>query len=232
MSIATMPEPAPSRAPELHSGDRMTQKEFHRIYELMPSSFRAELIGGIVYVASPLKLPHGTVHFHLNGVLFTYKAATPGVEASDNTTVILAEDSEPQPDCFLRILPDHAGQSKTSDDDYVIGPPELIAEVAVSSRSIDLNSKYDDYRRNGVREYLVVCVREQVVHWFDLVTGRELSIPEDGIIRSLVFPGLWVHVPALLAQDSRQLLETLQHGLATPEHEDFVKRLAAAKKTN
>jgi Uma2 family endonuclease len=229
MSIATMPDPAPSEAPELHSGDRMTQKEFHRIYELMPSNFRAELIGGIVYVASPLKRPHGTVHLHLAGLLFNYQSATPGVEASDNTTVILAEDSEPQPDCFLRILPEYAGQSKTSDDEYVTGPPELIAEIAVSSRSIDLNSKYDDYRRNGVREYLVVCVKEQVVRWFDLAADPERSIPEDGIIHSLPFPGLWINAPALLAKDSRQLLETLNRGLATPEHEEFLKRLAAAQ---
>jgi hypothetical protein len=40
---------------ELHSGDRLSREEFHRLYSEMPEGFRAELIGGIVYVASPLK---------------------------------------------------------------------------------------------------------------------------------------------------------------------------------
>jgi hypothetical protein len=45
---------------ELHAGDRMTREEFHRIYERMPKKFKAELIGGTVFVASPLKWKHGT----------------------------------------------------------------------------------------------------------------------------------------------------------------------------
>ena len=48
-----------SKLPQLHSGDRLSREEFHRIYEQMPEDFKAELIGGIVYVASPMRLPHG-----------------------------------------------------------------------------------------------------------------------------------------------------------------------------
>ena len=36
---------------ELHNGDHMTQPEFHRIYQRMPKEFKAELIGGIVYLS-------------------------------------------------------------------------------------------------------------------------------------------------------------------------------------
>src|SRR5665213_4278335 len=56
--------------PELHTGDRMSREEFHRVYERTPRHIRAELIGGIVYVASPLKLRHGTNHIPLASVLF------------------------------------------------------------------------------------------------------------------------------------------------------------------
>src|SRR5262245_47183796 len=84
--------------PELHSGDRMTQKEFHRIYQMMPKHFKAELIGGIVYVASPLKRPHATHHTPLSGLFWTYEGHTPGVETGDNATVVLSDESEPQPD--------------------------------------------------------------------------------------------------------------------------------------
>lgn len=47
---------------ELQTGDRMTADEFMRVYEQTPEDFKAELIGGIVYVASPLKRRHGTMH--------------------------------------------------------------------------------------------------------------------------------------------------------------------------
>ena len=43
----------------LCNGDRMKQPEFHRRYETYPKDVKFELIGGIVYMASPLRMPHG-----------------------------------------------------------------------------------------------------------------------------------------------------------------------------
>lgn len=39
---------------ELHNGDSMTRDEFHRVYSTIPKHVKAELIEGIVYLASPL----------------------------------------------------------------------------------------------------------------------------------------------------------------------------------
>lgn len=213
--------------PDLHSGDRMTREEFHRIYEKAPEGFKAELIGGIVYVASPVKLPHGTVHPVLGTALYLYKAATPGVEAGNNVTILLAEDAEPQPDLYLRVLPEWGGQSRTTSDEYVAGAPELIVEIAHSSVAIDLHAKREDYRQYGVREYLVLSLKEQQLRWFDLPNDQELRIDGDGILRARTFPGLWIHAPALLAKNFEQFMATLSQGLATPEHENFVRELAA-----
>jgi Uma2 family endonuclease len=216
--------------PELHSGDVMSREEFHRIYEQMPEDFKAELIGGVVYVASPLKRAHGTSHIPLLAVIFAYQSATPGVECADNTTVILGEGSEPQPDIYLRILPECGGRSRSTADDYVDGPPELIVEVANSSRSIDLHSKREDYSRHGVLEYLVLAVKDHRFHWFDLTAaGPEIPV-DDGIIRVRNFPGLWIDVQGVLTKAHAKLMETLQRGLATPEHAAFAARLAAARK--
>ena len=49
---------------------------------------------------------------------------------------------------------------------------------------------------------------------------------DDGLVRSQVFPGLWLDVPALLRGDLAAVLSTLQRGLATSEHGEFVKRLS------
>jgi Uma2 family endonuclease len=213
---------------ELHSGDQLSRVDFHRLYTEMPEDFRAELIGGTVYVASPLRRGHGTNHLPLGTLFFTYEAHTPGVECADNTTILLAEDSEPQPDLLLRILPEHGGQTTTTADDYVAGPPELIAEIAHSSRALDLHAKRDDYRRYGVREYLVLCLQERELRWFDLSADRELAPDAAGLCKMETFPGLWIHAEALLAKDHARMMAALESGLASEEHAKFVKQLAAA----
>jgi Uma2 family endonuclease len=212
---------------ELVAGDRMNREEFHRLYEQTPEDFHAELIGGIVHVPSPLKRQHGITHALLGALFVTYAGRTSGVEVGDNATILLGEDAEPQPDLYLRILPESGGQSRTDADDYVVGPPELIAEVAHSSRAIDLHAKKDDYARYGVHEYLVVSLRERRLHWFDLRAGRELDPPADGIVRLAAAPGLWVDAAALFASDHARLTAALERGLATPEHAAFVRRLTA-----
>jgi hypothetical protein len=215
---------------ELHNGDRMTREEFHRIYEKMPEDFKAELIGGIVYVASPLKRRHGTPHLLLGMVFGMYLAKTPGVEGGDNTTILLGDEGEPQPDLYLRIPEEYGGQSRVSANDYIEGSPELFTEIALSSRSIDLHAKKDDYARYGGLEYLVACLREQQLRWFDLRADKELPLDADGFCRVRAFPGLWIDSQALFANDYARALASLEQGLATPEHEAFVKTLAAARR--
>jgi hypothetical protein len=115
------------------------------------------------------------------------------VESCDNATVRLDLENEPQPDGFLRILPQCGGQSR-NDDEYVGGAPELVAEIAVSSVSIDLHKKLRVYQRNGVREYLVWRVSDSAIDWFGLRGGQFERLPpgETGRYRSEVFPGLWL----------------------------------------
>ena len=198
MSAATQPVGRPPDVPKLKDGARMSQPEFHRLYLQTPEDFKAELIGGIVYVASPLKLRHGTHHSDLNGLFWAYACRTPGVQCSDNTTVILGDAGEPQPDLLLRIIPECGGHSRTTPDDYVEGPPELIAEITDIARSVDLNEKRREYTRSGVLEYLVVDLRDNRLHWFDLRGGIELAADPDGVCRIRTFPGLWIHEEALL----------------------------------
>jgi Uma2 family endonuclease len=212
----------------LDNGDNLTQEEFHNIYQHAPPGLKAELVGGIVYMASPLKVTHGSNHLPLGSLFFIYEAKTRGVEAGDNTTIKLARDLEPQPDLYLRVLPACGGRTRTVHD-YVVGAPECLAEVAVRSRSFDLNQKRVEYQRHGVEEYLVVVAAERRLRWFDLAAGREHDIPADGIIRLATFPGLWIDVAAVFAKDSDQMLKVMEAGLATPEHAEFVLRLEMAR---
>jgi Uma2 family endonuclease len=218
-----------ARVPPLHNGDRLTRAEFHRRYEAMPGGVKAELIGGVVYMASPVLRSHGTHHPELSLVLTVYKAFTPGAEVADNMTTLLGARGEPQPDLMLRVLTEYGGQSHYDTDEYLVGAPELVAEIAHSSEAIDLGVKRRDYLRAGVREYLVVCLREQKVHWFHFPSRRKLRPDKDGVWKSKVFPGLWLDGPALLARDSARLMAAVQRGIATPEHAAFVAALEAAR---
>lgn len=148
------------------------------------------------------------------------------MEASGRTTVLLGDACEPEPDLLLRVLPEYGGQS-SNEDEYISGPPELVAEIAHSSRAIDLYEKRRDYAHYDVKEYLVLCVAERKLRWFDLVKDVELSPDPDGVLRLVTFPGLWIHLEALLAQDGPRLVSTLHKGLATPEHSAFMQRLVA-----
>ena len=110
--------------PPLEAGDRLTRAEFERRYEAMPHLKKAELIEGEVYMPSPVR--HGR-HSHPHILLATwlgiYETYTAGVEAGDNGSVRLDLDNEPQPDGYLIIRPEHGGQVRISEDDYIEGRP-------------------------------------------------------------------------------------------------------------
>ena len=69
----------------------------------MPPSTRAELIGGVVYMPSPLGDDHGQTDDDVADWLGHYRRFTPGSEAAGNATTILGQFGEPQPDCVLYI---------------------------------------------------------------------------------------------------------------------------------
>jgi hypothetical protein len=219
--------------PPLHNGDHLDRHEFERRYNTMPHVKKAELIEGVVYMPSPVSYEnHGQQHFDLITWLGNYRILTPGVGGGDNTTVRLDLDNEPQPDAFLIIEPARGGQT-TITDGYVTGGPELTAEVAFSSVSIDRNAKMNAYRRNGVREYIIWRVEDAAIDWFVLRGGRydPLPVGSDGIIRSEVFPGLWLDVPAMLAGELLRVWTVQQQGIASPEHTAFVTKLQSPSTT-
>ena len=214
--------------PPLEAGDRLTRHEFERRYEAMPNVKKAELIEGVVHMPSPVRHNvHGKPHAMMMVWLGNYLAATPGVDFSDNATVRLDPENEMQPDAFLRLEPAAGGKSRISADDYVEGAPELIVEIASSSASYDLHDKLRVYRRNGVQEYLVWRVSDEEVDWFELQEGRYVALPADadGIVRSRVFPGLWLAAEALLDGDLAAVLRVVQSGLASAGHAAFAARL-------
>ncbi len=227
------PLPVPGRepVPPLVAGDHLTRDEFERRYRAMSQVKKAELIEGVVYMPSPVSIDHGDRHMDLALWLRTYALHTASVRCSGDATARLDQINEPQPDIHLRIEATHGGQSKIGEDRFLVGAPELVAEVAISSVSIDMHSKLQVYRRHGVREYVVWRVADKAIDWFILNEGRFDPLPKaDNLYKSRVFPGLWLDDQAMLAGDLPKVLAVLQQGLTTPEHAEFVKRLEEAGK--
>jgi hypothetical protein len=214
--------------PRLENGDHLTAREFLRRYERMPDLKKAELVGGIVYMASPVRVDqHAEPDGLLQGWLCNYGLGTPGVKHGTNGTVRLGADDVLQPDGFLRIVPEAGGKAQLDGKGYLVGPPELAVEVAASSVSIDTREKLNSYRRSGVREYLVWRTQEKAIDWW-LLDGDDyvpLAPDADGISRSRVFPGLWLDAKSLIALNGNLVMARLQEGLRSAEHKAFVESL-------
>jgi Uma2 family endonuclease len=196
----------------LESGDRLTREEFHRRYCARPDIHKAELIDGVVYVASPARFrQHDEPQSLAVMWLGVYAASAPGVRAGVQATIRFGEKNEVQPDAFLFRV-DPPGTARITERDYIEGAPELIVEVAASSASYDLYDKLEVYRRAGVEEYVVWQILEGRILWLRLREGEYAALEpdKDGIIESEVFPGLRLNVPAMLAGDRAAVLAALR----------------------
>ncbi len=227
MSDRTTTKAAPRMLVE---GQRLDQPTFHALYEAMPPGTRAELIDGVVYMPSPVGRAHGDAQLPALVWLDYYAENTPGVQALPEATTVLGWRSEPQPDGLLRILPECDGRT-WDEGAYIGGAPELIAEISKTTRYVDLGPKKADYERAGVQEYIVRAIDPDEVYWFGQHQGElvQRAIGDDGLYRSIAFPGLWLDPVALLEGDRRRLRAVVDLGCATPEHAAFVARLAEAR---
>jgi hypothetical protein len=211
--------------PGLITGERMNVEEFLRRWEELPDLKNAGLINGVVYVGLPVTLGHGSLSSLVIWWLAHYALATPGCKAGSHSTW-LTLGSAPQPEVYLRILPSHGGQSGDGQL-YCTGAPELAVEICVTSTEVDFGPKLRLYQRAGVREYITIELFGQRIVWRMIENAvyvpQELS--PDGILRSQVFPGLWLDVTAYWNDDGGKMLAILSAGLSSEDHQRFVERL-------
>jgi Uma2 family endonuclease len=224
-----------STPPPLQAGDRLARAEFHRRYLAHPEIKKAELIEGVVYIPSPIRLDqHSRPHARVMAWLGMFWSATQGTEIADNVTLRLGKNNEVQPDAILYLSPEYGGGSRATEDDYLEGSPELIVEVAASSAAYDLHDKKRIYARNGVREYVVVQMYERQINWFiwNETTKKydPLAADEMGVFRSRVFPGLWLDTHAFWEEERTKLMTTLLEGLQSPEYKSFQAQLTKLPK--
>jgi Uma2 family endonuclease len=192
----------------LENGAVMSRAEFHELYEQCEDLHRVELIEGVVFMPSPIMiLGHADEQGLMLDWLSAYAALHPGVKHSPPGTVLMDDENEPEPDAMLYRVT--ANRYKGG---YLDGAPELIVEIANSSKSRDMHQKKEAYRRNGVLEYIVWRVRDEAIDWFHLRDGEyERRTPDaEGVVESEVFPGLRLHVAAALGMDRAVVLAAVR----------------------
>ena len=211
--------------PALRTGEQLTLQEFMHRWDSEPDLKKAELIEGVVYAASPVSNEHSTADALVITWLRLYAASTKGTSSGSNGTWLMLQ-SAPQPDTHLRLLPECGGQSRV-EGSYCAGAPELAVEVCQTNALYDLGPKLRLYQRAGVHEYLTFILQSKEIIWRSLVNGRYKPIVSDadGLLRSRVFPGLWLDPEAALGDDGARVFAVLQEGLASPEHQEFAQSL-------
>lgn len=199
---------APSlRALPFENGDVLSREEFHRLYSECKDLEHVELIEGVVYLPSPIRLVgHAREQSLVLEWMFVYRAGRNEIEVSAPVTVLLDDENEPEPDVLM-----YRRDDASIIDGYLATAPELIVEIAATSAARDLHQKKRAYERNGVREYIVWRTKDSAIDWFRLTAGVYVLVAPDeqGIIESEEFPGLRLDVAAMLRHDRAAVLAAL-----------------------
>jgi Uma2 family endonuclease len=161
---------------------------------------KADLINGVIYMASPENWDANELFVWLLRLLGDFvEERDLGKVCGSRVAFRLSEKESPEPDiAYLRKDRLHLVQRG-----FVDGPPDLAIEI-VSPESVDRDygAKREQYRQARVPEYGIVDEVEQRVTWLRLTAGgayREVR-PRKGVLHSEAVPGFWLR-PEWLWQD-------------------------------
>lgn len=166
--------------------------DFGQFCELIHDHQKADLINGVIYMASPENL-------RANDLVLLLGCLMRGLaEAHDSGRCFISRvafrldgSNAPEPDLAF-VSTARLGILR---DGYVDGPPDLALEI-VSPESVerDHTAKRDLYARFGVREYWIVDPLEERLLLYRLGSARAYRAirPRGGRYFSEVLPGWWL----------------------------------------
>jgi Uma2 family endonuclease len=150
---------------------RIDKKYTYADYLTWPDEERWEIIDGEAYDMTPAPT---TGHQKIAGRIYAgfevALAGKPCVPFISPTDVVLDATNIVQPDVFVVC-----DKTKITDAN-IQGAPDLVVEVLSPSTTVkDKREKKALYERFGVREYILVHPRDEIVDRYRLVDGRYLS---------------------------------------------------------
>jgi Uma2 family endonuclease len=154
---------------------------------------KADLIDGVIYLASPENAEHNDLLRWLTIILGQYiEERNLGQLTINRVAYRLSDRSAPEPD--LAFVAEH--RLDRMKEGYVDGPPDLAVEI-VSPDSIhrDYEDKRRQYEAAGVREYWIIDPSEKTATFLVFENGAlKERFPERNVFRSRVLPGFQLDI--------------------------------------
>ena len=192
----------------------VTVPEFYR---LIPDGQKADLIDGVIYMASPDSIHSNDLTVLVAFLLRGYNAARRigGRVYVNRVAFRLARRRAPEPDVAY-IRPERIHLVSATD---VKGAPDIAVEVvSPESRIRDYRLKKRIYQEAGVTEYWILDPRKDRFEFHQLIEGkyRAMELEREHIFRSQVLPGFWLDENWLRAEPLPNDYECLQAILKDP----------------
>jgi Uma2 family endonuclease len=177
--------------------DLVTAEDFYR---LVPDGQKADLIDGVIFMASPDSLRANKLTVFVCRLISGFVEARDcgGEVLSSRFAFELSDLRAPEPDVAY-VRPERLHLLEES---RMRGGPDIAVEiVARESRNRDYGEKRQLYQEAGVPEYWIIDPVQQRVEFLVLAGGRyELAaLEENRRFRSRVLAGFWLDVDWLLA---------------------------------
>jgi len=187
--------------------DLITVEQF---YALVEDGQKADLIDGVIYMASPDTLTQNELTgFLWNLMRLCCELKDMGRVFGSRFAFVLSPHSAPEPDvAFVRKERLHLVQEHGME-----GGPDIAVEiVSRDSRHRDLVKKRRLYQEAGVSEYWLIDPLKKQALFLCLQAGQYEPVPfEEGrIFRSAALPGFFLDVDWLFGSQPPKLQDTLR----------------------
>jgi len=188
---------------------------FDDFCERIPEGLKADLIEGVIYVASPDHIEHYGINSWLHTVLnlIILRRKLKGRLFGFKIAFRLNVRNGPEPD-LAYVSPLNLHRVRKT---YIDRPPNAAFEI-VSPDSVerDYRKKRKQYQRAGVEEYWIIDPLVRRVRCYHLADdGKYRPVrPRNGRIDSQIIPGFWLKPSWLWQSSLPNALETVEEILS------------------
>ena len=157
-----------------------------------------------------------------------YRMSTPGLYVCVHAQVQINESTRVVPGLLAQVNSGTLKQCDTGDEngdyDHFTGPPNFIFDVFRKEQRNDYDLRKKLFEQSGVIEYVAWFNLEDLPVWNRLVDGtyQEIKEDQDGLIKSVSLPGLWIPMKALADRDMWSVMAKISHGITREGHRDFM----------
>jgi Uma2 family endonuclease len=189
---------------------------FDQFCALIPDGQKADLIDGVIYVASPDSKRANEINSLLDSLLRMYVSAKQlGQVYISRFAFQLSEITAPEPD-LAYVSPERMQLVR---DGRMDGGPDIAVEIVTrDSRDRDYIEKRRKYEGAGVGEYWIIDTIQRRAEFLRLGEDGRYSLArleENRIFRSRVIPGFWLNVEWLISDETPDAYECLQQLLSS-----------------